>query len=189
MARVTGPLLSIDASGKLADTLVFSHWRGIKYARMWLVPTNPDTALQQARRALIADAVAHWKVELAETQQAMRDYQGGQPFSGFNYLVQQYIADKDNGHTPTSSTVAVDLDVGTTTEITVSYETGSAFNGRAFLGTSHRSYFKTDDEGAPVTVHEHVFTGLTPGVKYFVMLRMSTANPSFTGGEYTAVCT
>jgi len=41
MAKVTGPLMSMDARGKIGDALVFIGWKGVKDVRMWLKPANP----------------------------------------------------------------------------------------------------------------------------------------------------
>lgn len=46
MAIVTGPLMSLDARGKLGSALVFMGWKGIKTVRQWLKPANPQTADQ-----------------------------------------------------------------------------------------------------------------------------------------------
>jgi len=46
MAIVYGPLHSDDARGKLASSLVFMGWKGIKTVRQWLKPTNPKDADQ-----------------------------------------------------------------------------------------------------------------------------------------------
>ena len=35
MAKITGPLMSIDASGAFADTMVYAKWKGIKYSRQY----------------------------------------------------------------------------------------------------------------------------------------------------------
>jgi len=43
MAKVTGPLMSMTASGKIADTIVFFSWKGISTVRQWLVPANPQS--------------------------------------------------------------------------------------------------------------------------------------------------
>lgn len=53
MAIVTGPLHSDDARGKLASSLVFMGWKGIKTVRQWIVPTNPQSADQGNIRTLI----------------------------------------------------------------------------------------------------------------------------------------
>jgi len=53
MAKVTGPLMSMTASGKLADTLVFFGWKGIAVVRQWLIPANPQSADQGDIRLVI----------------------------------------------------------------------------------------------------------------------------------------
>ena len=54
MARVTGPLMSFDASGTVAGAIVFAKWRGRNYVRRHAVPSNPRTPGQIATRAIIA---------------------------------------------------------------------------------------------------------------------------------------
>lgn len=46
MAKVTGPLMSMSASGKIADAIVFFPWKGVNVVRQWLKPSNPQTASQ-----------------------------------------------------------------------------------------------------------------------------------------------
>ena len=50
MAKVTGPLMSISASGKLADSIVFFGWKGIQVVRQWLKPANPQSFAQGDQR-------------------------------------------------------------------------------------------------------------------------------------------
>ncbi|MDD5505096.1 MAG: hypothetical protein PHV77_07380 [Candidatus Omnitrophica bacterium] len=51
MAKVTGPLMSLSASGKVADAVVFFPWKGRHVVRMWLTPTNKKTDLMGYLRA------------------------------------------------------------------------------------------------------------------------------------------
>jgi len=51
MAKVTGPLLSIEARGKIADAIVFFPWKGRHVVRQWLKPTNPASTKQGYVRA------------------------------------------------------------------------------------------------------------------------------------------
>jgi len=53
MAKVWGPLHSDDARGKLADSLVFIGWKGIKCVRQWVSPTNPQREKQGNIRTVI----------------------------------------------------------------------------------------------------------------------------------------
>jgi len=46
MAKVDGPLMSLEARGKIADAIVFFPWKGRHAVRQWLKPTNPMKALQ-----------------------------------------------------------------------------------------------------------------------------------------------
>lgn len=54
MAKVTGPLMSMDASGKFADALVFSKWKGRPTVRQLVTPSNPMSADQVAARNMVA---------------------------------------------------------------------------------------------------------------------------------------
>ena len=91
-ARVTGPFLSIDASGTTYDVLTASIWKGRNYMRGFFRPTNPKTAAQLVVRTALATAVAAWQALYSGVQDqwnlAARDVYP--PISGFNYYVMQY---------------------------------------------------------------------------------------------------
>jgi hypothetical protein len=53
MAKVTGPFMSLDASGTLADTLTASKWKGRNYMRIRVIPQNPNTPEQQDVRSIL----------------------------------------------------------------------------------------------------------------------------------------
>ena len=55
MAKLTGPLFSLDARGKLGKSLVFIGWKGIKTVRQWLVPANPKSTGQGNIRTVIGN--------------------------------------------------------------------------------------------------------------------------------------
>lgn len=58
MAKVSGPLMSMDASGKFGGTLVFGKWKGRPTVRQLVRPSNPQSANQQtARNAMRVMAV------------------------------------------------------------------------------------------------------------------------------------
>jgi len=54
MARVTGPLMSMDASGTIAGAIVFSRWKGLPYVRRHAIPSNPRTHKQVGVRAMMS---------------------------------------------------------------------------------------------------------------------------------------
>jgi hypothetical protein len=53
MAKVTGPLMSLDASGTVGHTAVFSKWKGRNYVRVRVIPRNMRTGDQQLVRGFL----------------------------------------------------------------------------------------------------------------------------------------
>jgi len=53
MAKVDGPLFSLEARGKIADAMVFFPWKGRHVVRQWLKPTNPKSTKQGYLRAML----------------------------------------------------------------------------------------------------------------------------------------
>ncbi len=54
-AKVTGPFMSIDASGTFAKLLTASKWKGRPYMRQRVDPSNPSTSGQIATRLILGD--------------------------------------------------------------------------------------------------------------------------------------
>ena len=46
MAKVTGPLFSLSASGKIANAMVHFGWKGLNVVREWVIPANPKSGSQ-----------------------------------------------------------------------------------------------------------------------------------------------
>lgn len=53
MAKVTGPLFSMSASGKIGDAMVFFGWKGINVVRGFVIPANPQSAAQGDQRIMV----------------------------------------------------------------------------------------------------------------------------------------
>ncbi|CAK0782151.1 conserved hypothetical protein [Gammaproteobacteria bacterium] len=50
MAKVKGPLMSMEASGTYGGTLTFGKWKGRAYVRQHVTPRNPNSAGQALGR-------------------------------------------------------------------------------------------------------------------------------------------
>lgn len=50
MAKTTGPLFSLEASGTVGHTVTYSHWKGRSYVRRRVIPLNPFSTDQVAAR-------------------------------------------------------------------------------------------------------------------------------------------
>jgi hypothetical protein len=59
MAKVDGPLMSLEARGKIGDAIVFFPWKGKHVVRQWLKPTQPNSTLQGNVRAALY-AIGKW---------------------------------------------------------------------------------------------------------------------------------
>lgn len=51
--RLTGPGMSLSASGTFGKTITFSIWKGQAYGRLRVIPINRNTAGQQAVRSIL----------------------------------------------------------------------------------------------------------------------------------------
>lgn len=60
MVKLTGPGLSTDASGSLADQLTFSSWKGKSYLKKHRKPKQPRAKGQVAMRAMMGFLSAAW---------------------------------------------------------------------------------------------------------------------------------
>ncbi|HPU29086.1 MAG TPA: hypothetical protein PLM71_02055 [Syntrophorhabdaceae bacterium] len=84
MAKVTRPLMSIDASGAFVDTIVYAKWKWIKYSRQYAISVNPRTDNQLQIRDYFTIAVMAWQAENQATKDAWNQAASGKPLSGFN---------------------------------------------------------------------------------------------------------
>lgn len=107
MAKVTGPLMSLDASGTVAGTATFSKWKGRNYVRQRVIPSNPQTAAQTAVRAMFAGLVALWKAN-TEALTAAFDTRAKQlNISAFNAFVGYNQTQVSQGKFPADQVDAV----------------------------------------------------------------------------------
>lgn len=91
MARVTGPLLSIGASGSIAKTQVYSKWKGRPYVRQHVVPANPRSTDQTITRNVFSFLNSVWKVSPAEFQEAWTAFASGKVLTNRNAFLQQNL--------------------------------------------------------------------------------------------------
>lgn len=87
MAKLHGPLLSFGAQGQIGKTLVTSSWRGIKYARQYVIPANPRTVAQQTNRARFAFLREMYKLAPGPVRDPWLAFSKGRPFTDFNKFV------------------------------------------------------------------------------------------------------
>lgn len=116
MAKVEGPLFSLEARGKIGDAMVFFPWKGRHAVRRWLKPTNPRDVDQQIIRQKLASlgkciaAMTTPGDVLANGSAAVVAWKAKTPAAQIwnAYLVQQGMADlsSDGNYTALSAAIA-----------------------------------------------------------------------------------
>ena len=103
MAKVTGPLFSMSASGKIADVLVYFTHKGRNVVRQWLSPANPQSSAQGDRRIIMGGtgrAVGQITVDEPFHQQLidLELIPGGQTKQSYmvKYIIDNFIANATN---------------------------------------------------------------------------------------------
>jgi len=92
MARTVGPLMSLEASGALAGTIVYSKWKGRPYVRQLVTPSNPRSVLQVSTRAMMKFLSQRWTPDVDATEQATWEAAGAaSATSPFNEYVRDNL--------------------------------------------------------------------------------------------------
>lgn len=121
MVRVKAPALSLEASGSLANALVFSKWKGRPYVRSLVTPANPKSGGQVGMRQSLKWLSQQWASQTTTDQSSWETRANQQIISPFNAFVgfnqfrwRDFLAPTANDPPATAMTAAV---VGTTTAV------------------------------------------------------------------------
>lgn len=88
MVKLAGPMMSLDASGSIANSITFSKWKGRNYARQLVRPANPKSALQVSMRAMMRFLSQSWLGMTATPKATWLNLATAGNFSNFNAYVQ-----------------------------------------------------------------------------------------------------
>lgn len=98
MAKLTGPLLSLDATGNIANTLNYKKWMGIACVRFHRKPKfvgYKDTQYQNFYTTYFSDLVKTWQM-LDASDKLLLDFGGKYKHqSGFNFYTNAQIKHPD----------------------------------------------------------------------------------------------
>lgn len=87
MARVTAPLLSFGGTGQIGKSMVFGTWKGVPYARRYVIPANPRTIAQQRNRNIFATLREMWKLAPDTLRAPWNSFVEGRPLTGVNKFI------------------------------------------------------------------------------------------------------
>jgi hypothetical protein len=92
MAKVTAPLLSFRAGGAIAKTQIYASWKGIPYARRYVVPANPQSTEQTKTRSVFTILTKVWKNLTSDSVAPWLAYATGKPMTDRNAFLKFNIA-------------------------------------------------------------------------------------------------
>lgn len=101
MSKVTAPLLSFAADGQVAKSVVYSSWKGIRYARRYVVPANPRTNKQVATRSIFQNLNTMWLYAPPELKAPWLANAVGRPYTGLNKFIGFNLNGLDTSAPPT----------------------------------------------------------------------------------------
>jgi len=101
MVKVTGPAMSIEASGQLGNVLVAARWKGRPYIRSLTKPTNKKTPAQTGIRAMMQFLSQRWKPLGAIIQATWIDLAKTTNVSPFNAYIAHNMRRWREGRGPT----------------------------------------------------------------------------------------
>ena len=103
MVKVAAPMLSLEASGTIANSMTFSKWKGRPYVRTRVTPANPRTPKQMGIRAVMAFLARQW-ANLTDAQQSTWEEKAKQTnVSPFNAFAGTNAFEWRNGHYPSKT--------------------------------------------------------------------------------------
>jgi hypothetical protein len=185
MVKLAGPMFSMDASGTLGKTLVYSKWKGRPYGRRHVVPANPKSVLQVSVRAMMRFLSQAWE-DIGSTPKGTWDaLAAAQNISPFNAYIQENLQRWREFQPPaqtypapetgTPPTATLDSAVGgpsyidVTMEITVAADAWGVILFRSPTGTFDTSRSNAIRVLPFATVDTFVYTdpGLDAGTYYY----------------------
>jgi len=112
MARVSGPLMSMGASGTVGKALTYGKWKGRAWVREWFTPENPKTVKQVNIRTALTLLIAAWQAQTPTVQATWDAYASPFSMAGVNKFVSKgmlaYVAQLTVDVTPLSVGVTGD---------------------------------------------------------------------------------
>jgi hypothetical protein len=187
MAKVTGPLMSMTASGKLAGAIVFTVWKGIAVVRKYVTPKNPNTANQQTIRGYFSTLVTSFMTLTGADKVAWNASAAGKPYSGYNLFMSQAMKVKDAGDdwytfkSVSSGTISA-------SGATITNTKDKAGKTKVHYGVNPGVYpfekeaAASSDSGVAGTVD---LTGLSDATKYYYYVSLTDGDGQGRSGEYS----
>ncbi len=116
MAKITAPLLSLSASGSIANTINYSKYKNIctvRFKSLLVKARDSKTVKQFAWRGYFTTIYFIWKNLSVNDLNTLNDLQKGKPMTGWNIFAKLYMLRKptDAGNTLAGLSTCGDLTI------------------------------------------------------------------------------
>lgn len=118
MVLVNGPMMSLDASGTLADAITFSKWKGRNYVRERVIPGNPKSGAQTGRRSMFKFLTQAWAANSAGRKATWKTLGEDLIASSFNGFLSFNMRRWHNFLTPVMEYPAGEINAGSANVLT-----------------------------------------------------------------------
>lgn len=118
MAKVDGPLFSLDASGTIGGAIVFSKWKGRNYVRVRVVPSNPKSGAQVGRRSMFSFISQAWGALTTVEKATWETIADALTIAPFNAYTKVNLQRWHNFRSPTQDTPATESGQGSDRDLT-----------------------------------------------------------------------
>lgn len=210
MSKLIAPLLSFGAGGQLAKTAVYSSWKGIPYARRYVIPANPKTTKQMVTRNMFKALNQMWLLMPAIGKEPWNARAQGRPLTAVNAFMQSNIRGVDTSAPPVDwedfvgsagakgGLPAASLGI-TPAATTLTAAVGSpeipdgwtieAAQGICFLDGDPQTSFEGSIQAQEdaTSTYSLVFTGLTTATDYVVSVWLKWNRPDGTFAYSTSI--
>lgn len=188
MAKVKAPLMSFDARGQIAKSLVYLGWKGLKTVRQYVIPANPKSSGQQTQRGYFAAAVDDWHTD-GFTQVDVDAWNllalaSKIALSGFNMLVKLKVAcavASESWIKLIDCLVTVIASDGA--QINITGTVGSVI--KLYWGVSKTAMVNEETMADTAGDYEVTLSACTPTTKYYFYIKDTDAGEQARTGIYT----
>ena len=184
MAKVEGPLFSIDADGKIAKSLIHMKRKGRHDVRRYVIPVNPKSDDQKTQRNFLKEAVYNWKndgyTEIDIEAWNLYAKTIGDISSGYNMFLRHKInADKEGKEwTKLYDYVVVSL---AKVDANISIKTPEETGAKLYIGTSPKVMVRAIDGIFLENGYSYSIDELEPSTRYYMYVANRNNNVSRTG--------
>lgn len=170
MVKVSAPAMSLDASGKLGGSIVFSKWKGRNYVRTLVIPSNPKSVSQISVRAMMRFLAQDWAGLTAGNKATWQDRADSLIVSTFNAYVSATMARHRHFKGPSKEDPAAETGTAPAAPTTT-----------ATAGVREVQLSIADGAQAPDwgwMIFRSITTGFTPSFSNLVRIVPRTATPT-----------